>query len=224
MLEILTREEGETARDYIKRVLLHNIVNVYLVPGEQIQETEICSQLNVSRTPVREALLELEQIRIINIYPQRGTYVSLIDSAMVEDVRYLRYVLESDLAAIACDLVKQEDIDFLYENIQLQKLYNGRNPDKLMLLDDLFHSRIYEICGKEYLHHMVSRISAHFDRTRKLSYVVKPPVLIIEDHEKIVKALKHGDKELAREVSREHLRRSTEDAPVLQAAYPEYYV
>ncbi len=224
MLEILAREEGETARDYIKRVLLYNIVNVHLIPGEQIQETEICSQLNVSRTPVREALLELEQIKIINIYPQRGTYVSLIDSAMVEDVRYLRYVLESDLAAIACDLVTQEDIDALYENIQLQKLYNGHNPDKLMQLDDAFHTRIYEICGKEFLHRMVSRIAAHFDRTRKLSYMVKPPLLIIEDHEKLVKAFKHGDKKLAREISQEHLSRSIEDEPILKAAYPEYYV
>ncbi len=224
MLQILTKMTGETARAYITRVLLYNIVNLNLLPGEQIQETELCAQLQVSRTPVREAILELAQIKIIDIYPQRGTYVSLIDSAMVEEVRYMRYVLESDLAAVACDMISQQDIDFLYENIQLQKLYNERNADKMMQLDDQFHYRIYQICGKEFLHDMVTRVAAHFDRTRKLSYIVKQPVLIVEDHEQLVKALKNGNKDKAREISKIHMCRSIEDAPLLKAKYPDYYV
>lgn len=224
MLQILTKETGETARAYITRVLRYNIVHLNLLPGEQIQEAELCAQLKVSRTPLREAILELAQIKIIEIYPQRGTYVSLIDSKMVEDVRYMRYVLESDLAAMACGLTTQEDIDFLYENIQLQKLYRDRNADRLLQLDNEFHYRIYQICGKEFLYDVVSKVAVHFDRARKLSYIVKQPKLIVEDHELLVKALKTGDSEKARAITQIHLCRSTEDAPILKAQYPDYYV
>ena len=76
MFEVLDRDTKESAREYIKRALLHNITNLNLIPGIQLQEVELCAQLQVGRTPLREAILELAQIKIVEIYPKRGTYVS----------------------------------------------------------------------------------------------------------------------------------------------------
>ena len=97
MKSILERQKQESAKDYVLRVLIHNIVNAELIPGERLIDQEICSQLGVSRTPFREAELELAQKKLIDIRPKIGTYVSYIDSGLVEEIRHLRSVLEAEL-------------------------------------------------------------------------------------------------------------------------------
>ena len=107
MKSILERQKQESAKDYVLRVLIHNIVNTELVPGERLIDQEICGQLGVSRTPFREAELELAQKKLIDIRPKIGTYVSYIDSGLVEEIRHLRSVLEAELAVMACDLLSK---------------------------------------------------------------------------------------------------------------------
>ena len=94
MITISERREQESAKNFVLRVLIDNIVNTRLEPGEKLNEPELCEQLGVSRTPFREAELELAQRRLIEIRPKIGTYVSLIDAELVEEVRHLRAVLE----------------------------------------------------------------------------------------------------------------------------------
>ena len=84
------RGEHESAKSYVLRVLIDNIINTRLAPGEKLNEPELCEKLGVSRTPFREAELELAQRRLIEIRPKIGTYVSLIDAELVEEVRHLR--------------------------------------------------------------------------------------------------------------------------------------
>ena len=94
MITISERREQESAKNFVLRVLIDNIVNTRLEPGEKLNEPELCEQLGVSRTPFREAELELAQRRLIEIRPKIGTYVSRIDAELVEEVRHLRAVLE----------------------------------------------------------------------------------------------------------------------------------
>lgn len=101
------------------RVLVDNIVNTCLEPGEKLNEPELCQQLGVSRMPFREAELELVQRRLIEIRPKIGTYVSLIDAELVEEVRHLRAVLEIDLAEMACQMLNNQQLDHLWENVAL---------------------------------------------------------------------------------------------------------
>ena len=74
----------ESAKEYVLRALIDNVVNTELLPGEKLNEASLCEQLGVSRTPFREAELELARRRLIEIKPKIGTYVSLIDAALVE--------------------------------------------------------------------------------------------------------------------------------------------
>ena len=126
MKSILERQKQESAKDYVLRVLIHNIVNTELVPGERLIDQEICGQLGVSRTPFREAELELAQKKLVDIRPKIGTYVSYIDSGLVEEIRHLRSVLEAELASYGCDLLSKDDIDKLWENIALWQLVRNR--------------------------------------------------------------------------------------------------
>ena len=94
-MTILEKERSENARSYAVRVLLYNIVHLELTPGSSVSENELSSALSLSRTPVREALIELNRIGLVEIIPQKGSYVSKIDYDIVEESRFLRLVMEN---------------------------------------------------------------------------------------------------------------------------------
>lgn len=223
MFEIMQRKPKERSKEYVKRVLLHNIISLDLKPGEQIQEAQISDMFNVSRTPVREALIELAQVRLIDIYPQKGTYVSLIDLDLVEEGRYLRSVLDSDLAAMACDAVTQKSLDKLHENIVLQTYYENRDVDKFMKLDDEFHKIIYIACDKPYLYEISRNASFHFDRIRKLRLLAKDPLKAKDAHEKIMQAIENRDKERSYDAMASHLSAEIFDHELMKDPYRDYF-
>ena len=111
MFKIDERLPKESAKDYVVRQLVYNIVHINLTPGQQLDSDEISELLNVSKNPIREAELELSQTRLIEIKPKIGAYVSLIDANIVEEVRELRSVLEAELAALACTTLNKEQIN-----------------------------------------------------------------------------------------------------------------
>lgn len=130
MLKIDARNPKESAKDYVVRQLVYNIIHINLIPGQRIDADELSSQLNVSKNPVREAELELSQTRLIEIKPKIGAFVSYIDTKIVDEVRELRSVLESEIARQACDILTKEQIDILWENVALWQMYMKRNDEE----------------------------------------------------------------------------------------------
>ena len=82
-MRIEERHYAETARDYARRMLKANIISMELVPGAMVSENELAAQMGLSRTPVREALMDLAQYHVVDVLPQRGSRISLIDYALV---------------------------------------------------------------------------------------------------------------------------------------------
>lgn len=224
MMTLLDRAERESAKDYVLRVLVDNIVNVRLIPGEKLPEPELCRQLGVSRTPFREAELELAQRKLIDIRPKIGTYVSYIDAELVEEVRHLRSVLEGEIAAMACRSLTRPDIDRLWENVALWQLYiRRRQEDKIFQLDKAFHGMLYQLCGRRHWHELVESVAPHFDRTTILSFRCRPAEAILQDHEQLLRAIEDRDADRARQTARQHMRRYTENLSAIRAAFPSYF-
>ena len=94
-MKVLDRLSAENARTYALRVLQYNIINLELVPGSTVSENELSAILNLSRTPVREALIELSKVGLVEIQPQRGSYIAKIDYELIEESRFMRLVLEN---------------------------------------------------------------------------------------------------------------------------------
>ena len=86
-MKLLERLPRETGRDYALRNIKENIINLELAPGSQISENELAAEMGLSRTPVREALIELSRVKIIEIHPQKKSTVPLIDYELVEESR-----------------------------------------------------------------------------------------------------------------------------------------
>ena len=112
-MQLDSRRQG-SAKDYVVQELIHDIVNIKLKPGEKLCEPALCERFGVSRTPFREAELELAQRKLIVVRPKIGTFVSFIDKELVEEVRHLRSVLEAELAVMACSMLTKKDI--VYRN------------------------------------------------------------------------------------------------------------
>lgn len=225
MISILEKEKQESAKDYVLRVLIHSIVNAELKPGERLVDQEICNLLGVSRTPFREAELGLAQKKLIEIKPKIGTYVSYIDPGLVEEVRHLRSVLEAEIAVMACDLLTSEDIDRLWENIALWQLYIKRgDEEKMFYYDKEFHKMLYHMCGRSYWCELVEGVAPHFDRTTILSFRCQTKEKIYKDHEELLEAIEHKDKEKAREIARRHMERYIENIGTIQKEFPDYFI
>ncbi len=223
-MEIYPRLRKESARDYALKVLKGNITSLDLAPGTPISENELATELGISRTPVREAIQELAKAYLIEIYPQRGSFVSLIDPKMVEEARFLRRVMDVAVIKEACDMADAGGIARLEENVSLQEFYLSREmTDKIFDLDNKFHRDIYRVAQKDIIYEIHSTMMIHFDRVRNLSVETIKDFKVVNDHRAMLEAIKAKDKETAAALVEKHLNRYGIDEEQIRGGRPEYF-
>lgn len=223
-MKIPQRLSRETGRDYALRTIKDNIVSLELYPGMQISENELSTEMGLSRTPVREALLELSKVGIIEVYPQKKSVVALIDYDLVEESRFMRNLFECAMVELVCEMATPADIDQLQSNVRLQNFYlESLSPGNLWELDYQFHGMLFSIAKKPHLFELMQNISIHFDRVRKMSLSSVKDLKIVQDHENITIAITRRDAETARALMEKHLSRYKIDAVMIQQQYPQYF-
>jgi len=191
MLTILERNEHESARDYAYRVIRYNILELFLAPGTSVSEKTLCDQLLISRTPVREALIDLSRQRLVDIVPQKRTTVSLIDPKMVEEGHFLRALVEKEVVQQVCNLIDERTYRLLESNIIMQEYHAKHNAlNEFIHLDNEFHKTLFQICDKLATFWVVADFQAHFDRERKLSLQYVSVTELVEEHRTVLEAIK----------------------------------
>ena len=225
-VRITERKPGESARDYAFRVIKDNIVALELAPGSMLSENEIAEQLGLSRTPVREALIDLNRVKVVEVIPQRGSRISLIDYALVEQARFLRLVVEEGVCRLAASLPGDVSFSELDENLKLQRFYlDNPNPAKLFMLDNEFHALLFRLAGKPVCYEWLQDgIIVHFDRVRSMSLATLKEPKIVEDHQGILDAVKGHDATRAAALMSEHLSRYRIDEKAIKEKYPSYFL
>lgn len=214
----------ETGRDYALRTIKENIISLELAPGSPISENELSAEMGLSRTPVREALIELAKVKIVEITPQKRSVVAYIDYDLVEESRFMRNVLECAVVELVCRMAGPEDVRKLEDNVRLQKFYlESGNTEPLMELDNQFHRTLFEIAQKVQVYALTENISIHFDRVRRMALSSVKDLKIVGDHEKILQAIRDRNAEVAKELMQAHLSRYKFDAEDIRAAYPQYF-
>ena len=101
-MRITERLGHESGRDYALRIIKDNIISLELAPLGRVNDREIAAELGLSRTPVREALLELAKVDIIYMYPQRASIIAPIDYDMMEEAYAMREILECAVVERCC--------------------------------------------------------------------------------------------------------------------------
>ena len=207
------------------RVIRENIINLEIAPGIMISEQDIAEELNISRTPVHEALQELSRTKIVEILPQKGNRVSLIDMKLVNEAVFMRKTIESAVTEEACSIATPKDIEELEENVILQDFYkNSDKYEKMFELDNRFHEKMYSITDKMQCLYMVRLMNIHFDRLREMTLETgKTSGRIVEHHKEILNAFKEHDPEKARDALLRHLSTLAVDEKEVRKQHPEYF-
>lgn len=160
------------AADLVFEHLQERIVSGELAPGDRLDPTEIAESLGVSRTPVREAILQLDSSGLVRRLPYRGVVVAELDRALAEEVAALRIHLETLAARIAVPRLRDEDLALMRATHgQLGQALTGEHPQRQFNeFNRRFHMTLYQRAGSavllrsiESLAHQAERIRMHFD-------------------------------------------------------------
>ncbi|SIR24583.1 GntR family transcriptional regulator [Halanaerobium kushneri] len=212
-------------KDYVYNVLKENIMNLTIKPGTILRKKEIASEFEVSRTPIREAFVKLKEEGLIDVYPQRGTFVSYIDLDKVKEAKFMREALETKIVKLACEVFPDEKIFDLEANLKVQEMsLQQNNYLKLFEYDNEFHKMLFEGCNMENIWTSIEQISSHLNRMRILSLSADfNRSDVIEDHQRIINTIRERDSKKALQVMESHISRIKFDQEKLKRDYPDYF-
>lgn len=205
-LTALTSNEPVNLQIY--RALRQAIVNCTLLPGEAISDKEISECFGVSRQPVRDAFIKLAGAGLIQVLPQRGTFVMKISPKRVNNGRFLREAVEVAVARRAAETISAERLLILGSNIEQQKLAAERNDNAgFLALDEAFHTALAQSIDCAEAWELIEDIKAHMDRVRYLSLSddITPLSMLIAQHSAILEGLRQHDAAQTERAMRAHL-------------------
>jgi len=184
--------------------LLEAIVSNKIPPGAPIVEAEISAELNMSRTPIREALKELEAEGLVHRYPSRGTVVTQITPYDVEEIFSLRIMLETFALHLAWDKITESEL------AKVEKLFteldSNSSKDDYHHADKSLHSLIIDKAGNRRLKQFLTLLNSQIERFRRIA-AIEPTRLdhSKKEHLEIIHLLKSRDLKACEESLRKHL-------------------
>lgn len=199
-------------KDKIAHILREEILNGNLKPGERLNEKELCEKLGVSRTPLREAIRNLEAEGLLETIPNKGSRVVSFTIDDVEDIYELRIMLESKATEKSVERLTDEHIREL-EEIQSELREAVKNEDWYYVdtLNQSFHRMLFSQGSNERLIKIVSNLNQFGRLIRVTAFAIPGRSLkVLEEHEAILEAVKQRNAGLARELVAQHLERAKE--------------
>lgn len=150
-------EDNYSLGSRVFHMIRENILSGKYKKDEELKEKTIGEELGVSRTPVREALRQLELEGLVTIIPNKGAYVVGISQEDIKDIYEIRCRLEGLCARWAAKNITPEQLDELEENIFLSDFHAGKgNAEQLVELDNKFHEVLYTASNSRELRHVLS--------------------------------------------------------------------
>ena len=193
---------------YLRSLIIEN----HLIPGTQLSENELSSLLNVSRQPVRESLARLKREELVEVFPQKGSFVKKISVKNLKEICFVRDAIECTAVRDAMSLENKEFMGVckkLKRNLELQHeidIEKKNAHERFLKLDDEFHSLICSFSGTTIAWDLVQSIKGNLDRIRfftfaKISRIDK----LYKEHCAILNCIESKEAESACELLKNHL-------------------
>lgn len=206
------------------------ILKLDLEPGQKVSENQMCQEYNVSRSVIRTVFTRLNQLKLVEVYPQRGTYVSLIDLDHIESLLMLRTAVEKEvLYEMFCKLGKADRmtlVEKLEENLNRQKKYdNYKNYEiEFQNLDSEFHKILLDSVKRYKLLELLNDQMVHIARWRNFNVAVEDRMHeLIEEHRNIIESIRNNDLIAAQENIAKHLNTISRSNDKVKLQYPQYF-
>ena len=208
--EVMNDNDQYSLRGRVFNKLREDILAGNYEENCELKEAAISKELGVSRTPVREALRQLELEGLVSIIPNKGAYVKGITAKDIYDIYVMRSYLEGLCARWACEHITLEQLEELEEIVYLSKFHIEKEHwDQIFELDNRFHLLLYQACGSKVLEHILTDYHHYVERVRKNTLSSRERASKAgEEHGAILEALKKKDEETAERLANEHIFRS----------------
>lgn len=197
---------NKTANSHIFDILKRRIINLELKPGDHVQEKKLIEEFAVSRTPVREALIKLSQIGLIETRPRVGTFVTQINLISVKHAYEVKKNLEGLAAELAAKRASENEIKELFEIIDRFASYDIVKDYKLCINDDQrFHQIVRQASKNELLIEMLDQLNTKTARfLQSIEYVIEDFDWFYGTLKSMAKAIEERNPEKARKRTEEH--------------------
>ncbi|MBQ5748546.1 MAG: GntR family transcriptional regulator [Oscillospiraceae bacterium] len=208
----MTEFKTASLADQVFDKLENDIIMGVYPRGEVLTELKLVEQLNVSRTPIREALRRLEQERLIDISGKRYVVLGITQEDLA-DIMDIRVYAEALASYYATKNATPETLAKLLHIVQLQEFYVAQNDgEHLHLMDDQFHDCICAMCGRGVIRDTLMPLHRKTKRFRKASIQQAGRVeQTIREHRAIYEAIASGDAEQAKELTAQHIRQAKQN-------------
>jgi len=232
----MTRKAGTVAHEPVTRAadsaeqIYEHIKTMAITfsirPGERVNEVEVARSLNVSRTPLREALNRLMVEGFLTRAPNRGFIGRPLDAKQVFDIYELRRALEASIVAIACERASDEELLALERFVKTSKdRPDDANASSLLALDEQFHERVALLTRNEEMVRALKSINARIHYFRWIDMQNGRRRHTQQEHMRIVKALKKRDVPTATSLIGGHIsRRLDRIVDVIRMGFAEIYM
>ena len=200
------------------------IISLDLPPGSPLSRAALAGQFGVSSTPIRDALMRLEEEGLVDVFPQYATVVSRVDVQLAQQAHFLRQAVELEIVRM---LAIRHDEAFTAElNATIarqQQFAKAGDFEKFMTADNEFHAQLYAATDKQDIWSLVRSRSGHIDRLRRL-HLPSPGKAqdIVRHHKLIAKAIAAGEPDEAQKYLRTHLSGTLSELARIRARHPEY--
>lgn len=209
-----TTSLSERAYQTIRSLILENEFRA----GEQILEKTLVEKLNISRTPVREACVQLEKEGLIEIRPRKGIFIKPISAADMNEIYDIMTALEAQAAKILADKVKAglvTERELKQLEVPTQRMQDALSKDNLKAwaqADEAFHLALLELCGNERLKQVVLQFWGQAHRARYFTLELRSkPTDSTDDHKAVVEAIRKGDALKAAKIHSQHRQKGKEN-------------
>ena len=196
----------EQANIEIYKILKKRIIEMDYIPGMPILEKELIEEFKVSRTPIREALLKLSQIGLIEMIPRKGTFVTQIDLSVVKHAYEVKKNLEGLAAELASQRATKEEIDELFEIIKRFSKYDIVKDYKCCIQEDQrFHQIVRQASRNPILIDTLDELNTKVARfLQHIQYVLDDYEWFDSSLSEMAQAIKNHDRNKARISTEEH--------------------
>lgn len=208
----------------VHEILRDRILKVQLVPGTVLSRASLQLEFGVSQTPVRDALMRLQEEGMVDVYPQYATVVAKIDIDHARQAQFLRLSIELEAVKRLTEDAPVSTAAELGEILTRQKaMANPETYDTFDSIDREFHRKLYEKTGILQLWSNVRRQSVHLDRLRRLNLPMPGKIqTVLTEHEAIVEGIASGKPEAAASALRTHLSGTLSIIDVISKEFPDY--
>jgi len=191
--------------------LENDILDGKYQPGESLIETKLSEEMGVSRTPIREAIRQLELEGLVQYIPNKGAIVKGVSAQDIEDIYTIRMMIEGLAARWAAEKITPGELEEMKEALEFEEFYTIKNDTvHLLKYDSKFHDIIFRASKSKPLMHTLSSFHHYVQRARSASLSTPGRAQkVLEEHKAILQAIMDRDANRAEQLTTEHVRNAS---------------